>query len=166
MIEEQIYDAAVIDVNRAIMMFAVLSCGTFLIPVRAKPPQHCIVVVQVVCQTRFAASRLSSEEERSLSKRFARMWALPGPNTRAYATGDTGHAKQSRPTASARMRITASRMEQNLSRCHPQKRTCLANDCRQPWVTSRFGSGLGSNALHLWFLAAKAAWNSLRPGAR
>jgi hypothetical protein len=95
MIEEQIYDAAVIDVNRAIMMFAVLSCGTFLIPVRAKPPQHCIVIVQVVCQTRFAASHLSSEEERSLSKRFARMWALRCPNTRGYATRDTGHVRQS-----------------------------------------------------------------------
>ena len=95
MIEEQIYDAAAIDVNRAIMMFAVLSRGTFLIPVRAKPPQHCIVIVQVVCQTRVAASRSSSEEERSLSKQFAQMWALPCPNTRGYATCDTGHAKQS-----------------------------------------------------------------------
>ena len=35
------------------------------------------MIVQVVCQTRFVASRLTSEEERSPSKRFARMWALP-----------------------------------------------------------------------------------------
>ena len=39
-----------------------------------------IVIVQVVCQTGFVASRLTFEEERSPSKRFARMWALPCPS--------------------------------------------------------------------------------------
>jgi hypothetical protein len=36
MIEERNYDAAVIDASHAILMFAILLCGTFLIPVRAK----------------------------------------------------------------------------------------------------------------------------------
>jgi hypothetical protein len=40
MIEEQIYDAAAIDVSHAILIFAVLLCGAFPIRVGAKPAQH------------------------------------------------------------------------------------------------------------------------------